>query len=412
MWLDLLQQDYLTLLGEDGARLVTGAERAALEPNELDVYASEKGFRKPCRYLLSSHFEDCGMLSDRRGSFGPVIVDVMNRSIYAADAANAFTTDASVALAISPYKAFGAEVMRTEHGFLVLISPVTFSICFLYAILAVTSAQATGLMQQGLVPRGSDGVPLIDPVEWTYTSHRALMSTIREFLTSGKVADPLGKVKEARFDLLPWHYIYRVQATYEQMLDFLALHEIGHICLGHMDQMELVRRVVPCTSISYEVSSPMPAQEEQADEFALSCLVGRGHGEELLALFRLIEEGAGQSRELDKLWMGETSLGRYTSALQLLKLLDVFDAMQCGKDTGIEFTNLCELNGTHPSGQHRFVKAWANHSLLELPATHQFNIGPILDWQNWVNLDAASHTQEQMRTMWRQVNNRVSSDGL
>ncbi|MBP4048816.1 hypothetical protein J9978_04810 [Chromobacterium violaceum] len=354
------------------------------------------------------------MLSDQRGSFGPVMVDVMNRSIYAAEAANAFTTDASVALAVSPYSAFGAEVMRTEHGFLVLISPVTFSICFLYAILAVTSAQATGLMQQGLVPRSSDGIPLIDPVEWSYVSHRALMSTIREFLTCGKVADPLGKVKEARFDLLPWHYIYRVQATYEQMLDFLALHELGHICLGHMDQMELVRRVVPCTSISYEVSSPMPAQEEQADEFALSCLVSQDHdhGEELLSLFRLIEEGATQSPELDKLWMGETSLGRYTSALQLLKLFDLFDAMQCGRDTGIEFTNLCELNGTHPSGQHRFIKAWANHHLLELPVTHQFNTGPIMDWQNWVNLDAASHTQEQISTMWRRINNRVGSDGL
>lgn len=136
MSLDRLQHDYLTMLGDDGARLVTGDERETIEPNELDVYASEKGLRNPCRYLLSSYFEDCGMLSDRRGGFGPVIIDVMNRSIYAAEAVNAFTTDASVALSISPYKAFGAEVMRTEHGFLVLISPATFSICFLYAVLA------------------------------------------------------------------------------------------------------------------------------------------------------------------------------------------------------------------------------------------------------------------------------------
>lgn len=405
MSLDLLQQDYLTLLGEDGVGLVTGAERGTLEQNQLDSYASEKGLSGPCRYLLSPHFEDCGMLSDQRDGFGPVIVDVMGRSIYAAEAANAFTTDASVALAVSPYSVFGAEVMRTKHGFLVLISPVTFSICFLYAILAVTSAQATGLMQQGLVPRASDGMPLIDPLEWSYVSHRALMSTIREFLTSGKVADPLGKVEEARFDLLPWHYIYRVQATYEQMLDFLALHELGHICLGHMSKMEFVRRVIPSTSISYEVSSPMPAQEEQADEFALSCLVGRGHGEELLGLFRLVEEGACQSPKLDKLWMGETSLGRYTSSLQLLKLLDLFDVMQCGRNTGFEFTNLCELNGTHPSGQHRFIHAWANHDLLELPATHRLNTKSIMDWQNWVNLDAASHSQEQISTMWQRLNN-------
>ncbi len=403
MSLNLLQEDYLRFLGEDGVRLVTRAERATYVANELDVYASDKGLRHPCRYLLSPFFEDCGMVSEHRNGFGPAVVGVMNRSIHAAKVTNAFTTEASVALAISPYNEFGAEVMRTEHGFLVLISPVTFSMCFLYAILAVTSAQATGLFHQGLVPRGPDGVSLIDPFEWVYASHRALMSMVQEFLRSGGVADPFGKVKEARFDLLPWHYVYRVQATYEQMLDFLALHELGHICLGHMGQMEQVRRAVPCTSISYEVSSPMPAQEEAADKFALNCLVGRGHGEELLALFQLIEGGEAQSSKLDKLWTGNTSLGRYTSALQLLKLFDVFNSGQCSEGAGIEFTKPCELNGTHPSGQHRFIKAWANNHVLELPATHKFNIGSIIQWSNWVNLDAATHAQEKIRAICQQL---------
>jgi len=400
MSLKILQEDYLRLLGKDGARLVTGTVREAYVANELDVYASEEGLKSPCRYLLSPFFEDCGMMSEHRGSFAPVVVDVMNRSVYAAKVANAFTTDASVALAISPYSEFGAEVTRTEHGFLVLISPVTFSMCFLYAILAVTSAQATGLLHQGLVLRRPDGTPLIDPFEWAYVSHRALMSMVQEFLGSGSVADPLGKVKEARFDLLSWHYIRRVQATYEQMLDFLALHELGHICLGHMGQMEQVRRAVPSTSISYEVSSPLPAQEEAADEFALNCLVGRGHGEELLALFQLNQEA---SREQDKLWTGGTSLGRYTSALQLMKLFDVFNLEQCGENAGVGFTNICELNGTHPSGQHRFIKVLANHHVLELPAPHSFNNGPIIQWSNWVNLNAATHSQEKIREMCQQL---------
>ncbi|RSU59877.1 hypothetical protein DAH51_06265 [Sphingobium yanoikuyae] len=403
MSLKSLQEDYLRFLGKDGARLVTGAERATYMANELDVYALEKGLRRPCRYLLSPFFEDCGMVSERRDGFGPVVVGVMSRSIHAAEDTNDFKAEASVALAISPYNEFGAEVMRTEHGFLVLISPVTFSFCFLYAILAVTSAQATGLFYQGLAARGPDDVPLIDPFEWVYASHRALMSTVQEFLKSGSVADPLGRVKEARFDLLPWHYIYRVQATYEQMLDFLALHELGHISLGHMGQMELVRRVVPSTSISYEVSSPMPAQEEAADKFSLNCLVGRGHAEELLALFHLIEEEGVQSDKLDKLWTGKTSLGRYTSALQLLKLFDIFDSGQCRKNAGFEFTDACEINGTHPSGQHRFIKGWANNHVLELQAPHQFNIGPIIQWSNWINFDASTHTQEQVRAICQQL---------
>ena|GEM_PF-3457434 len=392
----------MTLLGEDGARLIIGTKRSVEVKNELDVYALEKGIKTPCNYLLSNFFDDCGMQSANRGSFAPVVVDVMERSIHAAKAASAFTTDASVALALSPYKAFGAEVMRTKHGFLVLISPVTFSICFLYAILAVTSSQATGLMQQGRVLHGPKGTPSIDPFDWAYASHRALMSMIKEFVRTGSVDNPLCKVREARFDLLPWHYVYRVQATYEHMLDFLVLHELGHICLGHMDQMEQVRRVVPCTSISYEVSSPLPAQEEAADEFAINCLVGRGHGEELLGLFQLIQEGKGQSRELDKLWTGDTSLGRYTSALQLLKFFDVLNTEQCEKNAGIQFTNLCELNGTHPSGQHRFIKNLANQHVLELPVDHQFNPRLILDWQNYLSLDAATRSQEQIRALWPQ----------
>ena len=343
------------------------------------------------------------MVSEQREGFAPVIVDVMSRSIHAADTANAFTTDSAVAVAISPYNDYGAEVMRTEHGFLVLISPVTFSLCFLYAMLAVTSAQATGLLQQGLVPRGPNNAPLIDPFEWAYASHRALMSMVQEFLRSGSVADPLGKVKEARFDLLPWHYVYRVQTTYEQMLDFLALHELGHICLGHMANMKQVRRVVPSSSIAYEVSSPMPKQEEEADEFAVYCLVGRGHGEELMTFVNLMEGGGSQSSKLDKQWTGGTSLGRYTSVLQLMKLFDIFDSQQVSGSAGVKFTSACELNGTHPGGQHRFIKMLANQHVLELPTSHQFNIRPIVEWSNWVNFDASARAQEEIRDMCQEM---------
>ena len=90
MSLKSLQEDYLRFLGKDGARLVTGAERATYMANELDVYALEKGLRRPCRYLLSPFFEDCGMVSERRDGFGPVVVGVMSRSIHAAEDTNDF----------------------------------------------------------------------------------------------------------------------------------------------------------------------------------------------------------------------------------------------------------------------------------------------------------------------------------
>lgn len=404
MSLALLQADYAKFLGEDGIRLVMGVEPATCMGNELDLYAKKAGLANACRYLLSPSFRDCGMLSRDRGSFAPVVTDVMNRSVSAAMAISALPSEAAVALAISPYDGFGAEVMRTEHGFLVLFSPVTFSICFLYAVLAVTSAQATGLLHQGRVPRGPDGAPLIDPFEWAYASHRALRSTVREFLESGTVADPLGKVAAARFDLLPWHYVVRAQATYEQMLDFLALHELGHICLGHMDGMEQVRRAVPSASISYEVALPMPAQEEAADEFALECLVGRGGGEELDALFDLVEKGGERSAEVDRLWTGGTSLGRYMSALQLMKLFDIFSSQQIGMDVGVTFTGACEVNGTHPAGQHRLIRMMASQRVLELPTTRRFNPGPLIQWSNWVNFDAATHTRERVRELWRTIN--------
>lgn len=398
MSLKHLEFEWKQLLGKDGVQLAAGTSASDDAENLLEIYAKQVGFSGPIRYLLSTKFEHCGLSNRARFNFSPVLVEVMQRCFSAMEAAHIPETESHILVALSPYKSFGAEVMRAKHGYVVLVSPVTFSLCFLFAVLAVTSAQATGLMEQGLVQRDEQGNALIDPFEWTYRSHQALGSAIQEFLENGTVLAPDEKIALARFDLLPWHYIERVQRTYEHMLDFLVLHEFGHIYLGHMRSMGTTRRVVPSTSISYEIATPLPKQEEAADDFALQCLVGTDNEGEARKIVSLLEQRDFHNPLLDKLWLGRTSIGRYTSAIQLLKLFDVFDYFLAQKSNKTTYTNLCEINATHPSGQHRFIRALFGDSNSQLPMLSRvFNRNNLLAWSNWVNLDAANHSREELR---------------
>lgn len=410
MSLELLQSDWKVLLGAEGLRRATASFDAEKLPNILDGYAFDKGLTGSRRYLFSSVFECCGLRDSARFNMSPVLADTTRRAISAALKAEAPQGDADVLVALSPFGNFGAEVTRSEHGYLILVSPVTFSFCFLYAILAVTSAQATGLMLQERGPRDEMGKLLIDPFEWSYLSHCALGSVIQEFFETGTVFAPHEKVAAARFDLLPWQYIERIQSTYEQMLDFLVLHELGHVVLGHMRSVHTVRRIVPSTTISVDVASPLPSQEDHADDFALRCLVGVGNAEELVVLAGLLQERDPEKPELDKLWTGHTCIGRYTSTLQLLKLFERIDYHSALRSNATRLTDTCEINGTHPTGQHRFVHALGlGETLLKMPSDYVWNVGNIVSWSNWVTVDAANNSREGVRQVLEQIGHASKS---
>ena len=398
MSLELLQREWQKFLGEDGIRIATEASAPSHQENILNKYSEQCGIRGSCHYLLSSQFEQCGLLDSDRSNFSLVLAHAMSRSVTAMQTAQIPASESAVLVGLSPYKFFGAEVMKAQHGYIVLVSPVTFSFCFLFALLSVISAQATGLMEQGLVPRDENGNALIDSFNWTYCSHHALDSAVEEFMETGGILAPHEKVAFARFDLLPWHYIERVQRTYEQMLDFLILHEFGHIWLGHMGRMPAVRRAVPLTSTSYEVASPLPLQEEAADDFALKCLVAQDDPEELNKFVSLLQSGNLQSSEWDNLFLGRSSISRYTSALQLLKLFDLFDNHSVSHANKARFTNSCEINGTHPSGQHRFLRAMFGDGspAFTLSSGYRFNKSSFLSWSNWTSLRVSRRPAEDV----------------
>lgn len=400
--LKALREDWLNLLGSDGMKLAIPPTSAADDVNHLQVFAQKKGLKQGWHYLLSETFEHCGLVASQRNNFTPVLHAAMCRGVQAAG--DELPSDVAVLVAPSPYRQFGAEVTCTPNGHLLMVSPSTLPFCFLYALLAVTSAQATGLLQQGSVVRGEDGQALIDPFDWACASHRALYSAIHEYLSTGTIKEPLRFVQASRFDLLGWHYIERVQRTYEQMLDFLVLHEFGHIALKHVHSAGTVRRAIPGTSIAYDAVRLLTSQEEAADDFALRCLVGPNSSAELCEIANLLDSGNTNTQELNKVWTGKTSIARYTSCLQLIKLFDVIENFQIRQQpaSGMRFTDLCQVNGTHPSGQHRLIRAIAaSHELLELPQGYYQNItNNILDWHSFLTITEHSNDDAEVRHNW------------
>lgn len=404
MTLEVLQEDWLTLLGKEGLELALPAATAKYDVNHLAKFATNKGLQGHCKYLLSERFEHCGLFDDARQNITPVLHASMCRAMDAAIAANAPECDMDVLVVPSPYREFGAEVTCTPNGYLVMVSPITLPFCFLYAILAVTSAQATGLMRQALVVRDETGKEVIDPLEWVYMSHRALSDAVAEFLRTGTITAPMELIRSARFDLLPWHYTERIQRTYEQMLDFLLLHEFGHIVLNHMKGAGTVRRAIPGTTVTYEVIAQMVTQEEQADDFAVRCLVGASTAAELDEFSSLLDQGSSNLPKLDKFWAGRTSIARFTSSLQLLKLFDLIENHRINHQSGFHVTNECEIGSTHPSGQHRMIRAMAaSPNILQLPEGYKFNHGNIWDWQNLANITAWNPDKASVLRMWESI---------
>lgn len=401
-----LLEDWHKLLGPNGMELAIPPTSAADDVNHLEVLAQGKGMRQGWHYLLSERFEHCGLVASKRDNFTPVLHAAMCRAMEAASDAKVPPSNGFVLVAPSPYRQFGAEVTRVPNGYLLMVSPTTFPFCFLYAILAVTSAQATGLLQQGRVVRGEDDQALIDPLEWACASHRALYSAIDEYLSTGTIEAPLSLVQSSRFDLLPWHYVERVQRTYEQMLDFLVLHEFGHIVLKHVSGAETVRRAIPGTSIAYDAVKTLTSQEEAADDFALKCLVGSNNAAELCKIADLLDSGDANTRELDKVWAGRTSIARYTSCLQMIKLFDVIESFQIRlqPESGMRLTDLCQVSGTHPSGQHRLIRAIAaSKDFLNLPEGYLFNVFNILDWQSFLNITQNNQNDADVQREWREL---------
>lgn len=391
MSIDLLAAEWEELLGDEGKELLFNQLTAIEEQNILETHANKKGLDGPCRYTLSSALRGCGLFSGQNDNFTPVLYEVTQRVTKALRAAKIKNQKHDVFIGLSPYQFFGAEVTQAQNGYIVLISPITFSLCFLFSILAVTSAQASVRFGDSRNIVGE----VISGTEWAYQSHQALTSSIHEYVTSGTILDPGSKVDFARFDILSWHYIERVQRTYEHMLDFLILHEFGHIALGHMEKMGTCLRAIPSTSISYAAGTPAPKQEEAADDFALGCLLGSKCTKEAKRIYKLLEKGNTNDPKLNDLWCGRTSIGRYSSALYLLKIFDLFDYYQ---NTPERYTDLCEIDGTHPSGQHRFIRAFfgSSSNLLTMPVDHMFNRKPLLTWQNLASLISTKRSPEEI----------------
>ncbi|MCK8658927.1 hypothetical protein [Pseudomonas umsongensis] len=385
MSLEELQEEYLELVESAGLLNLADPHQ---DFNGLNAFLQ---YMDPghCRYLLSDKFERCGLpvLPNDYVNFTNVVHSAMCEALSRAEECGLANFDAPVFLGLSPYSTFGAEVMRVNKGYLVLISPITLSFCLVYATLAISSMQALAQLPPDILEQ-----PIIERFRAICSDPRAadslsslfsLRKMIEEFSTTGTLSDPVALVKSSGFGRLHPIYYERVQATYEHFITFLVLHEFAHIDLGHMG----VNGTAGCSEHGNQVALEYrPAQEEEADDYALKALVGTDFVEELMPLLELLDAGKTSHKALDKLWAGHTAYGRYASALLLMKGFDLMDSCQVGDvDSGISFTDNCEINGSHPSGQHRFIRALMRiQDIISLPGECKVSAIPILDWSNFV----------------------------
>lgn len=395
----MLQAEYIALMGEGKLRSLADPSRGGEGVNAFLQYMGEER----CRYMLSSRFECCGMpvsLSDYM-NFSNFVFSAMSEAVSRAEECGLANFDAQVLVGLSPYSDFGAEVMRVDSGYLVLISPVTLSFCMVYSILAVSSMQAIAQLAPGLLDELSRGqlekLESDSCVAGALTSLRTLNEMVEEFAVTRTLRDPVGLVASSGFGNLHPIYHERVQAVYEHFITFLVLHEFAHIDLGHMGAENKVMRSVPLGDKEYAMLDPLPLQEEQADDYALRALVGTKFRDELLPLFEILAQGDANHKELNKLWAGHTAYGRYVSALLLMRGFDLMDSYYLrDSGSGIAFTNNCEINGSHPSGQHRFIRAWAKiQDLIPLPEVGGVNADSILNWSNFITVVSMQRKEER-----------------
>lgn len=390
MSLEYLQSQYLELMAHLDIAALASPQPVDQESNALLEYA--KGHKHRCRYLLSGTFERCGipMHDGEYGNFSHVMSSAMHSALSRAEECELANFDSEILLGLSPYSSFGAEVVRVDSGYLVLISPVTFSFCFLYAILAIASMQAVGQLDPKILDTGLSGLKerlASDPESNnTLQSLSAIKLMFDEFAISGTIKDPLALVAMSGFNTLHPIYLERVQATYEHFIVFLVLHEFAHVALGHMTSVNKVQRVIPESETTYSVMHPLPKQEEEADNFALKALVGKDYQPEMLAIAAHLEKGETNHPELNKLWSGHTAYGRYTSATLMLKSFDLMDFFNMrDAEAGIAHTDNCEINHSHPSGQHRFIHAYCSmKDFISMPEGKEFSPKAVLYWSNFV----------------------------
>jgi len=396
MSLEDLKVEYMSLA--DRAKLLKLADpRENMNGTNIFLEFMKQG---SCRYLLSDKFEHCGLpySSDNDMNFSHLVHYIMCNALSRAEECGLANRDETILLGLSPYSNFGAEVMRMDNGYLILISPATISFCLVYAVVAISSMQTIAQLPSHILddmtpewfssnqsdPRNADA----------FVSLLTLKTMTEEFSKTGTLKDPLSLVRSSGFGKLQPIYHERVQATFEHFITFLVLHELGHIVLGHMDAKDKVMRSIPIGDKEYGILNPLPSQEEEADDYALKALVGAKYREELIPLSKIMKRGDTSHNDLNKLWSGHTALGRYTSALLLMKSFDLLDTCYAkDADSGISFTNLCEVNTSHPSGQHRFGKAWCQiQKYIPLPEEYGIDATHILKWSNAVTLASWSKT--------------------
>ena len=384
MSLEELKEEYLALVGQTDPLSLADPHQDIEEVNGFLQYMDPAH----CRYLLSVKFERCGLPATQNGyaNFSNVVHSSMCQAVFSAEQCGLANFDEPVFLGLSPYSTFGAEVMRVDKGYLVLISPVTLSFCLVYAILAISSMQAVAHIHPYILEEARQGrfrAFYSDPrAADALDSLLALREMIEEFSKTGSLNDPVGLVKSSGFGRLHPIYHERVQATYEHFINFLVLHEFAHIELGHMN----TTRQAECSEHSgHKELERRPSQEEEADDYALKALVGTGFREELMPLLDLLDNGNTNHKKLNKLWAGHTAHGRYASALLLMKGFEIMDDCYTGDvDSGIAFTDSCEINSSHPSGQHRFIRAWARiKDFIPLPGECSVNADAVLTWSNF-----------------------------
>lgn len=386
MSLEELQEEYMGLV--EGAGLLSLADPYP-DFHGINAFLQHMGPNR-CRYLLSEKFERCGLPVSPNDymNFTNVVHSAMCDALSRAEECGLANFDAPVFLGLSPYSTFGAEVMLADKGYLVLISPVTLSFCMVYATLAISSMQALAQLPRDVLEEQPSGESIkalfSDPrAANAVSSLFALRRMIEEFSITGTLSDPVELIKSSGFSRLHPIYHERIQATYEHFIVFLVLHEFAHIDLGHMGRPN---KVCFADAVGQARSDYRPAQEEEADDYALRALVGTGYVEELVPLLEVLEAGDTNNRALDKFWAGHTAYGRYASALLLMKGFELMDRCQVDDgDSGVSFTDNCEINGSHPSGQHRFIRALTRiQNMIPLPGDCKISGVPLLNWSNCV----------------------------
>jgi hypothetical protein len=391
MSFEKLKEDYLSLFGKEGldGYIARHESHHSVQPSENELLKFNGANLKNCRYFLSSIFGQCGLPVEKEVTNATqVLAPAMNRSFSAAERYERLKLSQDIVVGISPHDGFGAEVSRRENGYLILISHSTLSFCFLYATLAIITMQSSATLsfpeKITTVEEMRNHIEAHETAGMVGKGFLSLRHMIEEFCASGTVKAPLDFVKASGYEMLHPDYVERIQVTYEHFVDFLVLHEIGHITLGHMSNIGSTQRVTP--NATYRVANPSVKQEEEADDFAVRALVGKDYQGELVRICDELENRDTNNPEVRKLWRGHTAYGRYISALLILKAFDLFD-QYCAEqvDEGTSFTNLCEIGGTHPSGQHRFIRGWTSYEkILPMPSGYTMNIDSIKKWNELI----------------------------